>query len=103
MLGPVAVVAVAIVAHESAVTTVAGDDGGHFRIAGHLGPAELVAGHERVVVGRQDQRRHRDPIDDTHRAGAMVIVGGVAEAMVGRGVGLVELADRADLARAVRS
>ena len=43
VLGPVAVVAVAIVAHERAVTTVAGDDGGHLRIAGHLGPAELVA------------------------------------------------------------
>ena len=54
------------------------------------GRRERLGRHERIVVRGDDQRRHADAIDDAQRAGAVVVVAGVAEAVMRRGVGLVE-------------
>ena len=45
---------------------------------------------------RDDQRRDADAVDHAHRAGAVIIVFGVAEAEVRRGVRLVELTNGPD-------
>src|SRR5467141_1955602 len=65
-------------------------------VAGEPWIVERLRRHERIVFGRDDERRDADAIDDSHRAGAMVIILGVAEAEVRRRVGLVELADGLD-------
>ena len=51
----------------------------------------------RISVG------HADAVDDAQRAGAVVVVGGIAEAVMRRRVGLVELAGRSRRAAAASS
>src|SRR5437660_1003862 len=62
------------------------------RIPRELGTVKRLRRHKGVVLGSNDERRHRDAIDDAERAGPMVIVFGAAETEVRRGVDLVEVA-----------
>lgn len=55
--------------------------------------AKRLGRDERIVFGCDDERRNADTVDDAHGAGPMVVVGGVAEAMMRRRVGIVELAN----------
>ena len=66
------------------------------RVAGDLRIVKRRRRHERIVLSGDDERRHADAIDHAHRAGAVIVVLGAAEAEVRRRVGFVELAHRLD-------
>jgi len=70
------------------------DDDRDEGIAGDGRIAKRIDGYERIVFGCEDQCRHSNPIDDPHRAGPIVVVAGIAESMMRRGEGFVELPDR---------
>ena len=95
-LGPIPVVPVLGSLDERAVTAVRRDHHRDARVSSDGLVVERRRRHERIVCGRQDQRRHADVLDHAQRAGAMVVVSGVAEAVMGGGVGLVELAHGPD-------
>src|SRR5436309_3413582 len=65
-------------------------------IAGDLRIAKRPRRHERIVLGRDDERRDANPVDDAHRAGAMVVIPGVPEPEMRRRVRIVELPDGPD-------
>jgi hypothetical protein len=81
---------------ERAMPTVPRQDGRQPRVAAHHGVAEWIWWDERVVFGGDDERRHTNPIDHAHGAGAVVIVGRIPEAVMRCGIRLVELAHRPD-------
>jgi hypothetical protein len=64
--------------------TVTCDRHADVRIAGDFRAAELIGGRERIVIRRDDRRRHGDAIDDALRTRAMVAVRRVAESMMRR-------------------
>jgi len=98
-LGPAAVVLSGRAFQVRAVAAVRGDDERDVRIAGDFGSAEWRVGHERIISGGDDQRRNANASDDAQRAGAMIVVGRVAEAVMRRGIRLVECAHGPDAAQ----
>src|SRR5688572_14965780 len=85
-LGPVSVVAVGRLLEVSAVTAVRCDDRRDMRIAGDGGGAERRSRDKWIVRRGENQGGHANAVDDAQRAGAVVVVGGIAEPMMRRGV-----------------
>src|SRR5262249_10286621 len=83
-------------ADEAAMAAVRADAQVDVRVAGDLWVVKRLRRDERIIFRRDNQRRNRDAIDDPHRAGAVVVVLGVAEAEVRRRVDFVELAHALD-------
>jgi hypothetical protein len=86
---------------ERAVTAVPGDHDRDIGIPRDCGIAERLRRHERIVFRGQDQRRHADPVDHTHRAGAVVVISRVAEAVMRRRVRFIELTHGPDTPQGV--
>ena len=59
-------------------------------LAASTGLSERARRHERIVFSRDDQRGHRDAVDDPHRAALVVVVLGILEAEVRRREDVVE-------------
>ena len=84
---------------EAAVTAAARDDDAHPRIGHDRAIPKLFCRNERIVVGADDERRHGDALDHPQTAGAVVVVAGIVEAMMGRRERFVERAHGADAAQ----
>src|SRR5689334_7936668 len=75
------------------MTPMFGDLHGNVRVADDGRAEKRTHRHERIIFRGDDQRWHRHLVDHAHRAGPVVIIGGIAEAVLWRGVRFVELAD----------
>ena len=100
LFGPVAVAIRRAVGDESAVAAMPCDPQRDVRVAGQARIVEGPGRHERVILGCDDEGGNANPVDDAHRAGAMVIVLGAVEAELRGGEHFVELTDGADLGQA---
>src|SRR5436309_8600218 len=96
VFGPVAVITRAGRGDKSTVAAMAAHPQIDMRVAGDLRVAKRLRRDERIVLGRNDERRDADAIDHAHGAGAMVIVFFVAEAEVRRRIGAIERAHGLD-------
>src|SRR5215510_8697475 len=98
LFGPITVVVAVARSHEPAVSAMTARENRDTRI-GHDSPiVKELRRYERVVVGRDHQRRNPDLVNDAHRAGAVVVVLGILESEMGSGVRFVELPYRANAA-----
>src|SRR3989442_10628769 len=61
-----------------------------------------LPGHDRIVLGSKDQRRHGNPLRHAQRARLFVIIGGIAIAAERSRDGLVELAHGPHAAQAIQ-
>ncbi len=104
VLGPVPVVAVGSVGlgKKGTVSAVHGLDVGDLRIGEEVVSALGCDAQKGIVHGMKDQRGHGDPIDDTGRCSAVVVVVRAAKAGVERGDAIVELAQGANAIGAIR-
>src|SRR5687768_5863353 len=97
--GPVSVVAVGRLLEVSAVTAVRCDDRRDMRIAGDGGGAERRSRDEWIVRRGENQGGYANAVDDAQRAGAVVVVGRIAESMMRRRVDVVESPYAPDVAQ----
>jgi len=72
------------------------NDHRNLRVRRHRWVTESRNRNEWIVFCRDDQCRHVDAIGDPQRARPVVVIGGIAETMVWRRVGFVELAHGPD-------
>src|SRR5258705_8413344 len=87
ILRPIAVVLGRRRPHEPAVAAVFAEAQVDVRIAGDARIAKRVWRDERIVLGRDHERRQPNPIDDAHGARALVVVFGPSKAEVRSRVG----------------
>src|SRR5689334_18223284 len=92
--GPIPIVFTGPRSDKSAVATMLFEVQSDAGVVGQPRIAEGARWDERIVFGRDDQRRDADAIDDPHRACSMVVVFGIREPEVRRRIRLVEIADR---------
>ena len=86
---------------EGAVAATGGGFEGYGGVFADAASKKWGVGDEGVVLGGEDKGGNADGGDDVACAGVLVVVLGIAEAEVGGGDGVVELADGADGAEAV--
>src|SRR4051812_1704223 len=91
VLGPVAIIGCRLLRDEPAMAAVLAHDEIDMSISREPGIVERLRRDERIVLGSDDERRQGDAIDDSQRAGAMVVVAGVPESEIWRGVRLVKI------------
>src|SRR5215471_12861336 len=96
VFSPVAVVFTRRWTDESTMSAVRAHREGDVRVLRQPRIAKRRDGHERIVLGGDDERRHAEPIDHPHGARAMVIIVGAVETEMRRRVHLVEFPNGSD-------